>query len=334
MSLKSLSKTRWKVEADRITIYPYGLSYILAAVVAILFAAGYYVYLTYLQNSVESSFPLLIILTAIIIFFIAWAGTSVEFDLNEGKMRKRLMGFLPLNSVPFSRIHSINPVSNQMGSYTYKVFKKDNRYGKGFQLSCSYSKNDDPNAIAFVDQVVAPIHHHLENYDSPQDFKAVEITQYEFFNVQGGTYALKKNRIGSMGLGLLLLFIGIHELTPAAWMGHDLSVGRICFLLFTLVGGPVIIMAGFTVVTLDRNTRLLSRTSPIGLGNKTYSFDHFNGIQTVRKSTNLIYSGTDVQLYFIKPDTHKEEAIVLQSFFSTKKVERFIAEVNSIILTR
>ncbi|WP_010603008.1 hypothetical protein [Pedobacter agri] len=73
------------------------------------------------------------------------------------------------------------------------------------------------------------------------------------------------------------------------------------------------------------------RKNPIGLGNKTYSFDHFNGIQTVRKSTNLIYSGTDVQLYFLKPGDQKEEVMVLSSFFSTKKVERFVAEVNSII---
>ncbi|MFW0718574.1 hypothetical protein [Pedobacter sp. N23S346] len=332
MSLKSLSKTRWSIAPDRVTIYPYGLSYILAAVVAIIFAAGYFFYTRSMQNSMESSMPLLLVLIVIVILFVGWAGTSIEFDINSGIMRKKLMGFLPISSIPFSRIHGISPVSNMMGSYTYRVFKKDNRYGKGILVSCSYGKNDDPNAIAFVDEVITTVHRHLEAHDSPEDFMPQTIENYTFFNVQGGTYTLKKNRIGSIVFGTLLLAIGIHELTPYAWLGHDINIGRIFFLLFTLIGGPAIILAGFTDITIDKTSRLLTRTNPIGLGNKTYSFDNFNGIQTVRKSTNFIYSGTEVQVYFLKPGTQKEEAIALQSFFSTRKVERFVAELNSIII--
>lgn len=332
MSLKSLSKTRWKIESDRVTIYPYGLSYILAAVLAIIFGAGYLFYVQSLQNSMESSMPLLLVLLVIIVLFLGWARTSIEFDVNSGIMRKKLMGFLPITSISFSRIYGISPVSNTMGSYTYRVFKKDNRYGKGILVSCSYVKNDDPNATAFVDEVITTIHRQLEVHDSPEDFRPQVIDNYTFFNVQGGSYTLKKNRIGSVVFGTLLLAVGIHELTPYAWMGHETNIGRICFLLFTLIGGPSIILAGFTNITLDKTSRLLTRTNPIGIGNKTYSFDNFNGIQTVRRSTNFIYSGTEVQVYFLKPGTQKEEAIALQSFFSTRKVERFVAELNSIII--
>ncbi|RNL53424.1 hypothetical protein [Pedobacter jejuensis] len=330
MSLKSLSKTRWRIEPDRITVYPYGLSYILAAILAIIFAAGYFVYINYLHNTLESSYVLLLVLVIVIILFVGWAGTSVEFDINGGIMRKKLFGIIPISSIPFSRIYAINPVT-ELGSYKYKVFKKENRYGKGILVSSAYGKNDDPNALAFVDEVITPIHRYLELHDGPDDFKPLNIESYKFFNVQGGSYTIKKNKVGSVILGLTLLSIGIHELTPNAWLGHGYDIGRICFLIFTLIGGPIIILAGFTEVTFDKNTRLLTRTNPTGLGNKSYSFDDFNGIQTVRKSTNFIYSGTDVQVYFLKPGTQKEEAIVLQSFFSTKKVERFIAEVNNIL---
>jgi hypothetical protein len=331
VSIKSLSKTRWKTEANRITVYPYGLSYILAAVLAVIFAAGYIVYVYNLQNSLESSIPLLAVMVMVILLFIGWAGTCIEFDNGQGIMRKKLFGFLPIRTLPLSKIFAINPVTN-FASYRYKVFKKDNRYGKGILVSCAYSKSDDPNALAFVEQVITPIHGYLENYDSPSDFAPVMISSYEFFDVQGSAYTIKKNKIKTTLFGLILLAVGIHELTPYAWLGHDINIGRICFLLFTIIGGLAIILAGYTNVKFDKNTRLLTRTSPIGLGNKSFSFSNFNGIQTVRKSTNFIYSGTDVQLYFLKPESQKEEAIVLQSFFSTKKVERFIAEVNSIII--
>lgn len=331
MSLKSISKTRWKVESDRIRVYPYGLSYILATVLAVIFAAGYIAYVVYLHNSVESSMPLLAILLLIILLFYGWAGTFIEFNINDAVMRKKLMGLLATTTIPFSRIYGISPVSNTLGSYTYRVFKKDNRYGKGILISAAYGKNNDPNAIAFVNEVVNPIHHLLEAHDLPGDFKPITIDRYEFFEVQGGTFIIKKNRIGSVIFGLILLAIGIHELTPYAWLGHEINIGRICFLLFTLIGGAAIILAGFTDIKLERLSKTITRTSPIGLGNKSYSFDEFNGIQTVRKSTNFIYTGTDVRVYFLKPGAAKEDVLVMQSFFSTKKVERFIAEVNSIM---
>ncbi|MCX2476298.1 hypothetical protein OQZ33_18330 [Pedobacter sp. MC2016-05] len=332
LSLKSLSKTRWRIEPDRITVYPYGLSYILAAVLSIFFLSGYLVYLYYLRNSFTSSLPILLILITVVTLFILWAGISVEFDISAGVMRKKLMGLLTISSLPFSKIYGISPVSNMAGSYTYKLFKKNDRYGKGILVSSSYGKNDDPNAIAFVDQVITPLHRHLEAHDSPGDFAPQYIDEYKFFIPNGGAYILKRNRIGSLLLGVCLLAIGIHELTPYAWLGGGFNIGRVCFLLFTLVGGPAIILSGFTEITFDKGSRLLTRKNPIGLGNRTYSFDDFNGIQTVRKSTNMIYSGTDVQVYFLRPDRQKEDVLVLSSFFGTKKVERFVAEVNSILI--
>ena len=52
----------------------------------------------------------------------------------------------------------------------------------------------------------------------------------------------------------------------------------------------------------------------------------------LNKRTNMIYSGTDVQVYFLRPDKQKEDVLVLSSFFGTKKVDSFVAEVNSILI--
>lgn len=331
MSVKSLAQTRWKLEPNRVTIYPYGLSYILSAVLTVIFAVIMFLYVRYQNTSISDSLPLFLVLLLIIVLFWGFAGTSVEFDNHTGTMRKKLMGFIPVTTIPFAKLQGISPVSSLYGSYKYRLFRKDNKYGKGILVSCAYTKNDDPNAVAFVDEAATTIHSYLDVHDSPTDYVTEPITVYKYFVEQGGKYILKKNKIGSTILGLALLVIGLHELTPGAWLGHDLSIGRICMLIFTIVGGPAIVLAGFTNITLDTKGRTLERKSPIGLGNRLYSFDDFNGVQTVRKSMNFIYSGTEVQLYFVKPGTEKQEVIVLQSFYKTSNVERFVQEVHNII---
>lgn len=331
MSIKSLIQTRWKMEPGRVTIYPYGLSYILSAVLAVLFAGLLFIYVKYDHATLTGAFPLILVLTLILLLFWCFAGTSIEFDKQSGTMRKKLMGFLPIISIPFSKLHGIIPVSNLYGSYKYRMFRKDAKFGKGILVSCSYTKNDDANAIAFVEEAATTIHQYLEAYALPSDEVNTPVTTYKYFIEQGSRFLLKKNKIGSTILGLLLLGIGIHELMPDAWLGNELAMGRIFMLLFLIIGGGAILLSGYTNVTFDTVNRTLERKSPIGLGNKLYSFDDFNGIQTVRKSVNFIYSGTDVQLYFLKRGTDKEEAIVLQSFTRSRNVERFVQEVNSIV---
>jgi hypothetical protein len=332
MSIKSLVQTRWKIEPDRVIIYPYGLSYILSAVLAVLFAGLFFVYVKYQNSSVNDAVPLISVMLVIVLLFWAFGETSIEFDNKSATMRKKLMGFLPTASIPFSNLHGITPVSNLYGSYKYRLFRKDNKYGKGILVSCSYTKNEDPNAIAFVDEAATIIHQYLDVYVLPTDHINPQITTYKYFTEEGGRFLLKKNKIGSTILGLVLFGIGVHELLPGAWLGNEWAMGRIFMLLFLLVGGAAIFLAGYTNITLDITNRTLERKSPIGLGNKLFSFDDFNGIQTVRRSTNFIYSGTDVQLFFIKHGTDKEEAIVLQTFIRSSRVERFVQEVNAIII--
>lgn len=331
MSIKSLSQTRWKLETDRVTIYPNGYFYILSAILAVGFAAIGFLYIKYENTSLSESLPMILLLMLVVVLFWGFAGTSVEFDNRSGVMRKKLMGFIPVANISFDKLQGISPVTSLYGSYKYRLFKKADKYGKGILVSCAYTKSDDPNAVAFVDEAATTVHKFLDQHDPGGAYTAEPITNYRYFEEQDGKYKLKKNKIGSIILGLILLAIGIHELTPGAWLGHDLSIGRICFLLFTLLGGPVIILAGFTTVVFDKTRQTVERKSPIGLSNRNYAFSDFNGVQTVRKSMNFIYSGTEVHLYFQKPNANKEEVMVLQSFFKSSNVERFIQEVHSII---
>jgi hypothetical protein len=332
MSIKTLLKTRWKIEPDRVTIYPYGLSYLLSGILAVLFAGIFFVYLKYQNSSVNDAVPLISVLLVIVLLFWGFGETSIEFDNKTATMRKKLMGFLPITSIPFSNLHGISPVSNLYGSYKYRLFRKDNKFGKGILVSCAYTKNEDPNAIAFVDEAATIIHEYLDVYVLPTDQIDPQITTYKYFTKEDGKFLLKKNKVGSTIFGLLLFGTGVHELLPGAWLGNEWALGRIFMLLFLLIGGAAIFLAGYTDITFDTTNRTLERKSPIRLGNKRFSLDDFNGIQTVRRSTNFIYSGTDVQLYFIKRGTDKEEAIVLQTFTRSSKVERFVQEVNAIII--
>lgn len=332
MSLKSLSKTRWEIEPNRVVIYPFGLYYIFAGILAMIFSGLLLTYISYQNTTIAASLPLVLVILLIVVLFWGFATTYIEFDNQQGRMRKMFLGFLPVKNIPLEKLKGIIPVTNLgLGSYVYRLYRKDAQYGKGIVVSSGYGKNDDPNAVAFVNEAVSVIHSYLDQYDTPADFVTAPVTSYKYFDQEGGDFILKKNKIGSVLLGLVLLAIGIHELTPGAWLAQDLSIGRICLLLFLLVGGPAIILVGFTTVTLSTFKKTIEKTSPISWGNQSHRFEDFVGIQTVRKSMNLIYSGTEVHLYFQKPDTDKQEVMILQSFYRTSNVDRFIKELNSIM---
>jgi hypothetical protein len=331
MSLKSLSKTRWKLEANRITVYPYGLYYILTIVLAVIFAAILFVFTKYENASIASSLPFALILLLAVVIFWGLAGTSVEFDNDQGVMRKKLMGFIPVTTLPFNKILGINVVSNIGQGYNYRLFKKDDRYGKGILVSSAYGKNDDPNAIAFVNEVIPLIHDYLNQHDTLSSTKADPVTDYRYFTQESGSFTIKKNKIAALILGLLMFAVGIHEFTPGAWMNDLNLLGKACVFIFFVMGGPLIIIGGFTTVTFDPAARTIQRKSPVGIGSKTWNFQDFVTVQTIRRSINFIYSGTDIQMHFQRPENNKPEAIVVKTFRRSRSIDRFVRELYQIM---
>jgi hypothetical protein len=195
MSLKQLSKTRWNIENNRITIYPYGLYYILGAVLAILFAGIFSVYMYYLHTNLAGTVPFILLMLLMVVLFWGYAGTSIEFDNDKGLMRKKYMGIIAGSPIPFEKLHGINAVTNVGGGYNYRLYRKDDRYGKGITVSSGYGKNDDPNAIAFVEDIVPLIHGFLDQHDRQFDAAPDLPVTYKYFDTADGRYVLKKNII-------------------------------------------------------------------------------------------------------------------------------------------
>jgi hypothetical protein len=96
MSLKSLSKTRWKIDPDRVIIYPYGVFYVFTAIIAVLFTGLLLLYINYQNTTLSESLPFIFLLLLIVVLFWGYAATHIEFDNGKGRMRKMLMGFIPL----------------------------------------------------------------------------------------------------------------------------------------------------------------------------------------------------------------------------------------------
>ncbi|WP_345953956.1 hypothetical protein [Mucilaginibacter sp. PAMB04168] len=328
MSLKSLSKTRWKIEQDKVTIYPYGVFYIFTAIIAVLFTGLLLIYINYQNTTIAESLPFVLLLLLMVVMFWGYGATQIEFDNSRGKMRKLLMGFIPVANVPFSKLQGINAVSNMAGSYNYRLFKKDAKYGSGIVVSSGYTKNDDANAVAFVEEAVPIIHGYLDLHDSPADYVAEPITSFRFFNQNGNLYTIKSKKGGAIFFGLLFLVIGLSLLT----IETNGIVAKIFIVAATLFLALIFFNAAYTTLTFNQATQTIERTGVAKFLNRRYQFSAFAGIQTLRRSINFVYAGTDINMYFDVPGKNGKQ--VLLTVISLKKsadIERFIQELNVIM---
>jgi hypothetical protein len=315
MSLKSLSKTRWRIEPDRVTIYPYGVFYVFTAIIAVIFTGLLLVYIKYQNATLTESLPLVLFFLLMVLVFWAFAGTYIEFDNSRGRMRKMLFGFLPTTT-------------NTIGSYNYRLFKKGGRYGKGIIVSSSYTKNDDQNAIGFVAEAVQVIHGYLDIYDTPADYASEPITSYRFFNQQGGTYTIKTKKIGALVFGLIFLVIGLYLLT----IETNSIMAKFFIVVVTVFLALIFFNAAYTVITFDPAAQTIQRTGIVKFFNRRYHFGAFAGIQTLRRSINFVYAGTDVNMYMDVPDKNgKQDIFTVISLKKSSDIERFIKELYQIM---
>ncbi|WP_295771632.1 hypothetical protein [uncultured Mucilaginibacter sp.] len=331
MSFKSLAKTRWRIEPERVIIYPTGVFYIFVPIMAILGIGLLYMYTSTQNVSISQSMPIVLLILLIVVLFWGAANTYIEFDNRQARMRKMFMGFIPTKNIPFAQLHGIDVVSGiTTGSYNYSLFRKNSRYGKGIVVSSAYTKNDDPNAIAFVEEAVPIIHGYLEKYDSPADFVSEPITSYKYFELKGNVYAVKSNKIGALITGIVLIGIGLWLFTIPA---DSLIAILFCIGLLFLFG-VVFINAAFTQFLFDPQNGTVKRTGLFSFLHKEYSFVNYAGIQTIRHTVNLIYVRTSVNLIFVLPEkNNKEVPLTVASLFREKSIDRFIKEFYSIMNT-
>jgi hypothetical protein len=328
MSFKSLSKTRWKIEPNSVTIYPYGVFYIFTIVIAILFSGLLLLFINYQNTTISESLPFVLLLLLIVVIFWGFAFTQIEFDNSQGRMRKLLMGFIPVAKIPFSKLQGINAVSNMAGSYNYRLYRKDAKFGNGIVVSCGYTKNDDPNAIAFVEEAVPLIHSYLDMHDLPGDYIAEPITSFRFFEQTGNTYTIKNKRIGAIIFGLIFLAIGLYLLT----LETNGTLSKVIIVAVTVFLGLIFFNAAFTTITFNIAAQTVERTGLVKFLNREYHFGAFAGIQTLRRSINFVYAGTDINMYFdVVGREGKQDLFTIISLKKSSDIERFIQELNQIM---
>lgn len=326
-----MTKTRWKIEPDKIIIRPYGLLFVLGGVLTLIYAAIFLGFRGIGQESPLGSGTFGLFLIGILFLFFLGGFTRVVFDRTTGNMQKLLFGFIPVKTIPFEQLHGVNIVTQRTGGYNYRIFTRANKFGKGTIISSGYSKDTDRNAVAFTKEVIPAIHQLLDAQAPLPEQKEEKITSFKHFTEADGVYTLKVNKAGLLVLGFGLLAVGIHECTPAAWITDVNTIGKLIICGFFLACGIAFITRAFTKTSFNTRTRIIEKKSPVGLGSQRHPFEHFINFQTVRRSYNGIYQGTDVHMYFQKSADAKAKAMTVSTFRNTQKIERFMQEIHSIM---
>lgn len=159
MQFKYIIQTRWKVEPDCITVYPYGIVYIISITLGIVWG-GMLLFLSSITsasnlNDNASMYPLYLIFLSVVVALWMFAGTHIMFDNKTGKMSKKLFGFITTTVVPFKSINAIIPMRNSRGFYQYRVFAKDSNHDT--IISSPFRSEESPHAIDFNTNVLTQV---------------------------------------------------------------------------------------------------------------------------------------------------------------------------------
>jgi hypothetical protein len=324
MSIKTLIKTRWKIGDDKLTIYPFGRLFIFGIVLGIIFLA-----LIFAVNATGIPYIIPFLITFSLVMF-AGGYTCIVFDRQTNTMKKLVFGIIPVTTKPFDQLYGVNIMRQATGGFNYRIYPKDNKFGRGTIISSYYGKDTDPYAIAFNQEVVTRIHSYLDQAD-PLPPQQEIITEYQYFTESQGIYTLKQPKAGSTILGLILLAFAIHEMLPTAWMIEKGPLVQYGIAIFSLLLAVVFLNAIFMTITFDTRLRIVQKTSPLKMGNLKMPFEYFVNFHMVRKSTNGAYTGTEVYMIFQVPDAKHTKSMLIQHVRNTKKIDRLIEEVKNIM---
>ena len=335
MALKKIAQTRWNIESERVTLYPYRIYNVLSIGFAVIFTAFIIFFCKTLYPDPSQSVSLMItmFLGLTIIVGILWgvSRTSVVFDSSARVMRKKLFGWLNIRSEKFDDLDNIGVVRNTMGGYNYRAFPKRNKYGKGVVVSANYTKNDDVNAIALTQEAFPVIMQFLSTGYIEPTYADTAITDYKFYDTHPPYYAIKRKWIGGLLIGLCLIALALNEFINQA-MTHDSDLfHKVLVIGGFLLGGAAFVFSAFTKIVFDTANKTVSRINPLGVGNQTFAFADFINFQITRRTYNFVYSGTDINMYFQVPGSNKQKALVIKSFSSTKKIDQFLQETRHIM---
>jgi hypothetical protein len=132
-------------------------------------------------------------------------------------------------------------------------------------------------------------------------------------------------------LGLIFIGATVAILFSPDFLANEGSIQKTLLTYFPAAIGLALLFAATSNIRFDKSQRKIIRSTFAGRFKKEYPFDDLIRFQVIRKTTNLIYSGTEVRAEIFLPAKNKTTILNLKSFIGTKKIERFLDEANTIL---
>lgn len=274
-----------------------------------------------------SYFIMLPLLLACIPFF-TYAQRQVIFDAVLHTISiKTIFGKKKL--MEFNQVATIDP-QIRFG-LVYYLKSSDDKYGKGFRISPSFTGEQDKEKKHFDDVVLSALKQMFSSVPgSPaadkQNIKGLGILTY--YLADNDVYRLKN--AGIMKFLPMLIFFGLFACyfwynlftkTQPSDSDRHLSV-------IVLIPITIFVLTLSKRITFERNTQKI-KVYRLGILVKTYMLNNFAGFNIVRKTVNGLYSGTDVRLKFKKTAGMAE--LTLADFGKTTPIEDFLTETEYIL---
>lgn len=324
----SISKTRWNITADRITLHPFGQLFILGGVLAIIFI-GLITAIHLLPGNQLPEFNSLLIFTLLICGgFILHGFTYIELDRNTMRLRKLLLGFIPVLNVPFEKLYGIKLIERSGAGIVYRLVYNNDKYGKGITVSSGYG-HKDKRAVAFSEEVIPAVHRFLDAAAPAAAPQPTVITEYEYFTWADDIFTVKVKKVANVILGLFIATLGGFVLYAGQDMGpiKQYLVGGIALVL----GIAVVLGVLFMRIHFNTRTRVIEKKAPGWAGGGNIPFANIIDVHLVRHHTNGVYTHTAVSLKYEKPGSGKTGNMPITTVRDSRKIERLLAEIDSIV---
>ncbi len=268
-----------------------------------------------------------VVSTLVWLWYIARLKTTTIFEAESGIIRrKNLLGFG--KTLRFDQVADITLVVKDEGCWQGEFFKiapKNDRFGKGYILTKTYSDFDDE--LEHLRHVIVPelrtmlgvaVEEEMQENTEAGKSNAAPVPPEapRFFSKSGGVYSRRFWRQIIFYLILALFFIiwGVASKNYiAAGVGAVFLLAACCFQ---------------AKVSLDTDTNMVRVYLCFGLWERTViPFSQFVSIGSTRSSTNGIYGGTSLDMHF----SGKIKTVPLAKVYFTKNLDSLAKEAETIL---
>ncbi|NIG56516.1 hypothetical protein [Chitinophaga sp. Cy-1792] len=331
-----MKKTTWQIAGDRILLFPVRVYKPLAIAMAVIFLVIWYLMVMtspeLQQGTTAIKGYVFITLVSALLFF--WGGTSVVFDNTKKRMYKMIGGMIPTSGISFDEIAAIQEVTGTHG-LVFRAFKRSDRHGKGIAVSSYYGGWKSKDANQFHNEVLPKIGEMVFGKAEERPINTyVPITDFTFYEEKNNLYVMKQKRTGLVVFLLLSLVWCYYAVKKEGTINFDNAFQYWAFLVFPFIIALACLIALFTNYSFDKQNRKIIRSYFGGIYKKESNFDDFIRFTIIRKSTNFMYSGTEVRMELRHPSQQGRILYVtMRRFSGTGKIQRFLEETHNLLGT-